>query len=214
MSQNSNALLLISSGCAHCPAMIENLSKLTKEGRLGKLEIVNLETNPDIATELGVRTVPWFRVGNFIFDGVMPYDELVEWAQLAAENSGQVDYLIYQLQHQQLAEVVRQVREHPFYLIELIPLIGDLDTPMAVRIGIGALIEELEQDPALEQAVPALERLTLSPEPQVRADACHYLGLCGDPVAIPAVRNLLDDDNAEVGEIAAETLALLHDNQI
>ncbi len=191
--------------------MIENLSRLVKEGRLGRLEIVNLETDPDIAAELGIRTVPWFRIGNFLFDGVMPYDELAEWAQLAADNSGQMDYLIYQLEHQQLAEVVRQVREHPSYLIELIPLIGDLEAPMAVRIGIGALIEELEQDPALEQAVPALERLTLSPEPQVRADACHYLGLCGDPVAIPVVRNLLDDDDAEVGEIAAETLAMLHE---
>jgi hypothetical protein len=191
--------------------MIENLSRLVKEGWLGGLEIVNLEVSPGIAAELGVRTVPWFRIGNYIFDGAMPYDKLVEWARLAAGNSGQIDYVIYQLEHQQLAEVVQQVREHPSYLVELIPLIGDLDTPMAVRIGIGALIEELEQDPALEQAVPALERMTLSPEPQVRADACHYLGLCGDPAAIPAVRSLLDDDNAEVSEIAAETLAMLHD---
>ena len=213
MQQNIDALLLISSHCTHCPAMVEGLSQLVKEGRLGRLEIVNIESHPEIATELGVRSVPWYRMGDYLFDGVMGSSELAEWAQRISDNSGQSDYLIYQLEHHQLDQVVAHLREHPFRLVELIPLLGDLDTPMAVRIGIGAVIEELEQDPALEHATPALEHLTLSQEPQVRADACHYLGICGNPTAIPAVKNLLDDDSPEVGEIAAETLAMLHEVQ-
>jgi HEAT repeat protein len=56
---------------------------------------------------------------------------------------------------------------------------------------------------------PQLEQLTLSDSAQTRADACHFLGLAGDPRAIPAVRRLLDDEQHDVREIAVETLALL-----
>jgi HEAT repeat protein len=43
----------------------------------------------------------------------------------------------------------------------------------------------------------------------VRADACHYLGLTGAGAAADYIRPLLDDKDAEVREIAAESLALL-----
>jgi len=214
MSQKPGALLLISSGCSHCPAMIENLSKLIKGGKLSRLEIVNIETDPDLASELGVRSVPWFKIGEYSFDGVMSHSELTEWVDRIADNQADIDYLAYQLEHQQLRGVVDKVREHPFHLVELAPLLGDLDLPMAVRIGIGAVIEELAGDPGLEHAVPVLEQLTLSPEAQVRADACHYLGICGDSGAISAVRTLVDDESEEVREIAMETLAILHGEEL
>jgi HEAT repeat protein len=85
---------------------------------------------------------------------------------------------------------------------------------MALRIGIGALVEDLAGEPALRSAVPALVQLTLSDNPQARADACHFLGLAGDPRAVPAVRPLLDDERPDVREIAAETLALLGAGEI
>jgi HEAT repeat protein len=43
----------------------------------------------------------------------------------------------------------------------------------------------------------------------VRADAAHYLGLSGNGDAIPYLQPLLQDEAAEVREIAAESLALL-----
>lgn len=214
MSKNIDSLLLISSGCSHCPAMIENLSKLIKAGKLSRLEIVNIETDSELATELGVRSVPWFKIGEYSFDGVMSHSDLSKWVERVGNNQADIDYLAYQLENQQLRTVVSKVREHPFHLVELVPLLGDLDLPMAVRIGIGAVIEELTGDPGLEHAVPVLEQLTLSPEVQVRADACHYLGICGDPGAVPAVRALLDDESEEVSEIAAETLAMLHGEEL
>ncbi|NCA91253.1 MAG: RsmE family RNA methyltransferase, partial [Gammaproteobacteria bacterium] len=83
--------------------------------------------------------------------------------------------------------------------------------PLATRIGIGALMEDLAGKSLARAAIPTLETLTLSAQPQTRADACHYLGLTGDPAVIPSVRRLLDDDDDEVSEIAAETLVLLGD---
>jgi HEAT repeat protein len=90
-------------------------------------------------------------------------------------------------------------------------LAGDLETPMAVRIGVGAVFEEFAGSASLAEVVPELGALCRSDEAQVRADACHYLGLSGAAEARPHVRDLLDDPDEEVREIAAESLAMLPD---
>ena len=206
-----DALLLIASDCSHCPAMLEHLSKLLKKGNLSRLEVINISVKPEVAQEMGVKSIPWYSIGGFAFTGLMSYQELSERLEQISTGSGKADYLIYLLETRNLQDAVGLLKEQPSLLVELIPLLGDLSQPMAVRIGIGALIEELAESPALEYAQTPLQQLTLSTESQVRADAAHYLGICGDPAAIPMVRVLLDDDNPEVSEIAAETLALLHD---
>ena len=77
---------------------------------------------------------------------------------------------------------------------------------MAARIGVGAVLEELAESGLLGPAVAPLLGLLTSETPQVRADACHYLGLTGDPGVREAVTPLLEDADAEVREIARETL--------
>ena len=84
---------------------------------------------------------------------------------------------------------------------------------MSTRIGISAVIEELPGSAALIDVIPQLEQLTLSAMAQTRADACHFLGLSGDPRAVTAVKRLLDDEHPDVREIAVETLALLGEHQ-
>ena len=41
-----DALLLISTHCPHCPAMLASLADLVKQGTIGRLEAVNLEQHP------------------------------------------------------------------------------------------------------------------------------------------------------------------------
>ena len=41
-----DALLLISTRCPHCPAMLSALADLVKQGTIGRLEAVNLEQHP------------------------------------------------------------------------------------------------------------------------------------------------------------------------
>ena len=41
-----DALLLISTHCPHCPAMLTALADLVKQGTVGRLEVVNLEQRP------------------------------------------------------------------------------------------------------------------------------------------------------------------------
>ena len=208
------ALVYIGSACPHCGPVLDGLTRLVKQGRLSRLEIVNLTAGLRPAEGDSVRSVPWTRIGPFELVGSIPADELEDWAERAAAGSGWAAYYAHLLENRRLDEAVRLLRTNPAGLLDLLALVGAVDTPMALRIGIGALVEDLAGEPALRAAVPALVQLTLSDNPQARADACHFLSLAGDPQAIPAVRPLLDDARPDVREIAAETLALLGADEI
>ncbi len=204
-----DALLLISPGCPHCPKVLESLGHLVKEGAIGILEVVNIAVRPERAAELGVRSVPWVRIGDFDLHGMHSHRELAEWAANARDDTGYARYYSHLIENQQLDRVVSLIRGHPTSLVELVGLLGDKDTPMGVRIGIGAALEDLQGGGLLDAIVPELVRLTGDPVPQTRADACHYLGLARGPEAAAAIRSLLDDADPEVREIAAESLHLL-----
>jgi HEAT repeat protein len=88
-----------------------------------------------------------------------------------------------------------------------VQLIADLETPMGVRIGIGALFESLAEHGELDDAIEALGQLTQAEASQVRADAAYYLGLSHSDSARRWLEPLLEDENHEVREIAAEALA-------
>ena len=204
-----SARLLIPSGCAHCATAIEGLTRLVKTGLIDRLEIINLLVATGKAPKMDRRVLPRIEIGPFRFDGALSPGELAEWAKAAASGSGWPAYLGYLLDQRRFAEAKALTETHPERLSGLLGLLAEPDTPLATRIGIGALMEYLAGTPLAATAIPTLETLTLSAQPQTRADACHYLGLTGNARVIPSVRRLLDDDDDEVSEIAAETLALL-----
>ncbi len=207
-----HALLLITTDCAHCPPVLEALSRLIKDGAIGHLEVINISLDPEKARALGVHSAPWTRIGRFEFTGRYSETELRNWANLAASNSGLSAYFTHLVENHSLDKIVQMVRRYPDSMDDLMKLLEDLEVPMAVRIGVGAAIEELQEQELLTPAIPKLVELTMSDQPQIRADACHYLGLTGSADALPAVQSLLLDEDNEVREIAAETFAILDSN--
>ena len=203
------ARLLITTGCAHCAAMIEGLARLVKGGRLAALEIVNLSAAPPAERHAAVRSVPLLEIGPFRLEGALPPGELADWVEAVADGRGWPAYYAHLLEHQRLGEVVGRVRQQRSCLVELLGLLTSEDTSMTTRIGIGAVMEELAGSAELRAVAPELIQLTLADAPQTRADACHYLGLSGAASAVPAVARLLNDEQQDVREIAAETLAML-----
>ena len=195
-------------GCPHCPAVLEALTRLLKEGSLGRLEAVNVAAHPEVATAAGSRSVPWTRLGPFVLEGRQSPAELARWAAHAAAGTGAADYLTVLLQERRLDDAVASVRGAPEQLADLLSAAGNPDMAMGVRIGVAAVVEELEGSDALAAALPALEALASSEVAAIRADAAHWLGLAGRQ-ATAALRPLLDDPDAEVREIAAESLARL-----
>ena len=205
----TSALLLVGPGCPHCAVVLEGLCRLIKAGKLGHLEVVDLASYPERGAELGVRSVPWTRIGPFELTGAQSPADLAQWVDYAAEGSGWVAYYMHLLEHRQLEKTLSLIRRAPDSLTDLLRLVDAEDTPMSVRIGISAIMEDLQNSSLLQGMIPELEQLVLSTSPQTRADACHFLGLTGDPGVMATVRRLLEDDDQDVREIAVETLALL-----
>jgi hypothetical protein len=204
-----DALLLIAPDCTRCPTVLEALSRLIKEGAIGRLEVVSLAIHPEVAQRLEVRSVPWTRLGPFLLEGLHSYAELKDWARAA---SGQPDfgrYLAYLIENRRLEQALELVRTEAQRLDDLLDLVGASETPIGVRIGAGALLEELEGSSLLERALPRLLALCEDADPGTRADACHYLSLVGDRAVIPHIKSLLGDPDPHVREIAKETLESL-----
>jgi thioredoxin-like negative regulator of GroEL len=83
-----DALLLLGTRCPHCPTVLNALAAMVKAGVIGTLRAVNIEQRPDIAQELGVRSVPWVRIGPFELEGLRSEKELRDWAAKAGTTAG------------------------------------------------------------------------------------------------------------------------------
>jgi hypothetical protein len=204
-----DALLLLTSTCPHCPAVLAGLSDLVKQGHIGRLEVVNIGLHPEIAEHHGVRSVPWVRLGPFELEGLRSPAEFRQWAERADSTEGMAEYFRELLKSGQLAKVTALVRDDGAQLKALLNLLADPDLEITIRIGISAVFEELEGFPALLDTIDTLAALTLHPDAHIRADAAHLLSLTHNPRAGSYIERLLTDDVADVREIARESLERL-----
>lgn len=204
-----DVLLLISTHCPHCPAMLAALADMVKQGHIGKLEVVNLEAHPEIAQTLGVRSVPWLKMGLIELAGLRSPTELRDWAAKASTETGIADYFHQLLKEGQMARVLEMLRADSSLLAAVLPIVGNVDASLNVRLGAGVLLEEFAHSAALQALVPRLGELSAHADARVRADASHYLGLSGSTAARVWLEARLHDDDADVREIAAESLAAL-----
>lgn len=201
-----DALLLLGTHCPHCPTVLQGLANLVKAGTLGTLKVVNIEQRIDIARELGVRSVPWIRIGTFELEGLRSEQELAEWAARAATASGTTEWLNELLSSGKLEQVLQRVRSDPAAMDALLQLFTDTDTQLNTRIGISAIMEDLQGSEALGAIVEQLGKLTQHEDARIRGDACHYLALSDSPKAIEYIRPLLQDTDAEVRDVARESI--------
>lgn len=210
-----NALILISPACPHCPAVLEGLTRLLKEGSIGRLEAVNVAVLPAYAEALDVRSVPWTRIGPFELEGALSPAELRQWAERANDPKGMALYFDRLLSNGRWQKVRQSIVNHPARAHALIDLLGDPQTSIHVRLGVGTVLEELGATGLLgTDFAHALGELTRHPQAQIRADACHYLALTEGAAAIPYARACLEDQDTEVREIAAETLDALQNRGV
>jgi len=201
-----DAELLIATGCAHCPVVLEGVTTLLKEGVIGSLRVTNIASQPKRAQELGVRSVPWLQLGPFALQGLHSLTELRDWAKRAGSIEGMSIYLHDQLKQGHLDAMEKLLTTQPQWLTALLPLLEDEDTDMKVRIGIDALLESLAPDTDLSSLVEGLGRLSQHNRQALRSDATHYLALTGSSSAISYLEARLQDESAEVREIAEEGL--------
>jgi hypothetical protein len=201
-----DALLFTAPGCPHCPGVKSALENLESEGLIGKLDVLSVPEHPERAAELGVRSVPWLKLGEFILTGAQSPQQLREWAERAADSEDMDSYLQHLLANGELKQAEALLEKAPQHIQALLPVLEKTDTPIQVRLGISALIEGLEGSATLRQLLPSLIAMSEHQDHRLRSDACHFLGLSHSPEAEAALRQRLDDIHPEVREIAADAL--------
>ena len=202
-----DALMLMGTHCPYCPGVLKSLQALLASGHISHLETHNIEENPEIAREHGVRSVPWVRIGPFELEGLRSEKELREWAVKAADNTGQTDWLEELLSSGNISKPLERIKSDPTAMDALLKLFADPDTQLNTQIGISAIMEDLQDTDTLSAVVDQLGELTQHKDARVRGDACHYLALSGSPKAAAFIKPLLDDGDANVREIAKDSLA-------
>lgn len=184
------------------------LTQLRDEGLIAEVEIVDATQETERAQALNIKSVPWLRLGALEFDGQMSRGDLRAWARTADTPEGLRHYFFTMLKNGKRAHVESVLRQQPQYALALGELLNDADASMAVRIGIGAVLEELGAK--ADAMVPALVKLLSDAEARNRADAAHFLSLIATPAALAALRQALTDSSEDVRDIAAEALADPH----
>jgi len=201
--------MLLGTHCPHCPTVLKGLGELVKSGAVGRLEAVNIELLPDIARALGVRTVPWVRIGPFELEGLRSEKELRSWAEAAGTETGYASYLDELLSTGRIERAIKLVQRNPSAIKALLVLFSDSGTQLNTRIGISAIIENLAGSELLQGIVDRLGELSRYDDPRIRGDAAHYLGLTGSTRAVTYLERLEDDADADVKAVARESLEML-----
>jgi HEAT repeat protein len=207
--QSPDVLLFIASQCPHCPNVLSGLADLLKRGLVGRLEAINIESHPESAQALGVRSVPWLRMGLFQLTGARSPAELEIWARRAVSAAGMSDAFHDLLKQADLAQVLQLIQAEPARLAALLAIVANPEASLNVKLGVGVVFEEFAGQPALRHLVADLGGLTQHEDARVRADASHLLSLTQAAEARPWLLAGLQDENAEVREIAAESLQAL-----
>ncbi len=205
-----DVLMLLGTHCPHCPSVLGSLSELVKLGVIARLEVVNLEQRPEIGRELGVRSVPWVKIGQFELTGLHSMAELQSWAEQAGSEQGMTKYIELLLAEGEVKRVLEMIDNDHSLLHALIGLVSDADAKINARLGAGVIMEEYEGEPELLALIPELGELTRHQDARVRSDACHYLSLTHDVSVKKYIQPLLDDDHEDVREVAEESLAELN----
>jgi len=210
MSANPpDALLFITPGCPHCPAVLQGLSDMVKQATIGKLTVVNAAAHPELAEQYGVRAAPWLRLGPFILTGAQSPAELRQWVEWSNGDEGVAHYVEHLLNEGGFKQAGLFIAEDTQRLKPLLAIVANPEKSIEVRVGVDALLEAYSNKPPLQNLLPQLTELTRHADHRVRADACNLLGLSGSAAARPVVAGCLQDSSDEVREIAAESLALL-----
>lgn len=209
VNENSapDALLLMTGGCPHCPAALQALTVLLKEGAIGRLQVINVAVHIEEAEARGVQSVPWIRIGPFEVEGAATPGKLRELAQGVNDDKIFDAWLLDLLKAGKRQKFEALVKQEPQRIHALARMMKNPEASMAIRLGIGAILEEFQGTGYSEPLVAELAELLASDDRLLRADACHFLTLIGTEAIRPHMLACVDDADPEIREMAEEWLA-------
>ncbi|MEJ2213939.1 MAG: thioredoxin family protein [Gammaproteobacteria bacterium] len=203
--------LYIAPGCPHCPNMIKMTSEMVKKGDIAKLDIINIAEATELASQVGIRSVPAFRINGVVLTGVHTAAELQDWLNKAGSEA-QADYYNQAFEQGQLDEIIARLENDTEDLSLLLQMSANLETPLTSRIGISAVFEHFAGQAPLVNLLDDICHLAESEDNSVRVDMAHFLGLTQNKNALACLQKLLDDPFEDVRETAQDAVELIQDN--
>lgn len=201
--------LAITPSCPHCPAMLEVLNQFVKNGDIGSLQIINIARRSDFAADNQIRSVPWLKIGPFILQGLYSPQEMKTWLTRSQSEQGMTEYFTELLSNGELETVSHALKQSPPIIKLFVPLISSDETNINVRLGMGAILEDLVGQTILENILDDLIELLNHKDSRVRGDAAHFLAFIKSSAAVEPLQKCLNDPDKEVREIAQESLETL-----
>lgn len=186
--------------------MQDNCIKLLNNNDINTLCLHNVESNPELLPS-GYRTVPVLRINDMIFDGLLEPDEIRKWLRLEKMEQATNAYLERMLKQGKLDETRRYLERVPGRYSNLLDLLADPESSVSVKLGASALLEEKAGTDVLNQQLfPRLIELANHKDMSIRSDACFFLGLSNNELALPLLMEKEKDDSSDVREIAHEAV--------
>jgi len=213
--QPPQAELFIASGCAHCPTVMSQLSELLKAGQLSQLKITNIAIDNERASQLNIRSVPWFSLSNsfssMIFSGNYNAKEITQWVETSQTKEAMVNYIEVLLKEGNLMTVVQAIQLAPQTFSSVIDMLKDEETSIDLRIGLDALLENFTASDTLKQQTPALLKMASEDNVRLQIDALHYLALTADINNKAFIKEKTLHEDRQIQEAAIEALETLDD---
>ncbi len=205
-----DALMILGTHCPHCPAVLKQLSCLLEEGKLGRLNIINLEQHPEEAQQYRVRSVPWVRIGKYELHGAQTRETMLQRIKWTSEQTTLKNEFDYLLAEAQVNTVIEKITTDHSKLSAIIDLLADPNTVLSTRIGIGVVMEEFAGTALLKKQLNTLATLANHKDARIRADTCHYLSLTENKQALAILAKHQDDPSDEVKEVVADSIETLN----
>ncbi len=197
--------LFVMPGCPICPQMERLFRQLEEEGLLDQLEVVDITREPERAQALGIRSAPSYLVNGVLFSGLKQRSEI---EQLLGQNEGEKwrSLLGEELSEGGMQAAREAVLEHEAAREALFDLLDDPETPLVVRIGLSAIIEELAERGLLEAYQPRLLKLAQHEDERIALDGLYYLSMLHTPEAMQTLSRIAEDDTHPLQQQAKELL--------
>ena len=200
-------LVLIASGCPHCPRAVQAANRLSAASPSVTTTVVDVQRFGDLAESLGARSVPMTIIDDgLVIQGVTSANELL--AKVLSRGTDEYEQAVFGSlldvgRFDAAAETVLKTDHGVARFLH-----AWCRSATSSRMAMMMVVERvLEADPAaLNPAVDGLIESLASEAAALRGDTADLLGQIGVPRGIEALRPLLDDPNPDVAEIAAEAL--------
>ena len=210
-----SAELFIATGCVHCPVVLNELSEQLKKGNIASLNITNIAVDNQRASELNIRSAPWFSLSNdnsfMIFSGNHSPKEIQQWVNTSQTKNGMQDYIEESLSSGRLSTVIQIIQLAPEVFSTVISMLEDENTGMEIRIGLDALIESFSATEILKNNASSFKKIASTNNPRLQIDALHYIALSGSAENRDFLQEYAEHEDQQVKDAAIEALETLND---